>query len=228
MRSANHISREIFCEFIEEAIEEGTVSFAELRCSGIFLSIQIPSEENRIEVNFSDKQNIRPHPQTSFQDTATTTPRKFLKKHRHENKDDTGFCYILQLTAKDPLDNPKSAEFFQLLHKCRVFFRNFKLKQLPRNCGKNPKRAVSFTENTLIPKLVELYGSLQFFQYCWGRTEAGHSLLEEWIQQSSFISQSKLEAAISLGHRQMVDALQEHYNLSGEYVKQFQFQDCCA
>lgn len=89
------------------------------------------------------------------------------------------------------------------------------MKGLPRNCGKNPDRAFRFTEEQLLPKLKELYGSLEFFIYCCNKTTSGHTLLREWTEQQSIITQNTHEDAIVLGRQQMADAIQQQYDLNG-------------
>src|SRR5690554_1485066 len=122
---------------------------------------------------------------------------------------------------EDPLNDPMSPESMKLLAQCQRFFDNNTLKRLPRSQPKSHQsRAVGFVERTLLPKLIQLFGSSEFFFSCFQKTSKGSLLLDELFSSKSKTleeqTERKMSSMIEIGHNQMATELQHHYELVGK------------
>src|SRR5690606_5361964 len=106
----------------------------------------------------------------------------------------------------DPLDIHGSKERIALINLCIVFFKNNKLKGLPRN--QHLSRAIDYTKQNVLPRIVEIYGSLEFFFKC--------------VEQSSKVGsnpkvsdQRTFEDGVRHGRKQMANSIQKIYDEDG-------------
>lgn len=90
-------------------------------------------------------------------------------------------------------------------------------RHLPILTEKSQRGSVNFTSKMLVPKLIEMYGSLDHFFESLIRTKDGDLLLKQQLAKMLSVVTDKqeklLEEARYLGQLQAVQAIQERYNL---------------
>jgi len=132
-------------------------------------------------------------------------------------------CYIDIYLKIDLLDDVSSTAFQELLLKVCNFFGEHRIKALPRHYQlKHQDRAVKFCSKYILPFLMQLFGTISFFFYCFGRTVEGKEVIQKQQTEISQEEQKKYESELlkfrEIGRHEMAEAIQHHYGLSGIFV----------